>query len=116
MTDHALGARYLTACKALGVDPWRFGMRASNCVRFHKDNLWEILFWCAQGYVVPDLSDRQTLCAALTVYDEVRIPRPTDPVFLTAATHSLTAHATRTALVEALEQLAAERAACGGAP
>jgi hypothetical protein len=57
-----------------------------------------------------------TMGGVLGVYDDVRARSAPDPVYLAATVYGLTAPETQLALVEALERLAAERAACGGAP
>ena len=133
MTAPTLGARYLNACAALGVEPWREGMKLcgqrGRVVEVHHD---DADLTCAQhgrmpeahlcasvpiGGEVPDLSDPATMGTALAVYDEVRGRSAPDPVYLAATVYGLTAPETQRALVEALERIAAERGAgAGGAP
>jgi hypothetical protein len=124
MSPQTLGARYLAACAGLGVEPWLPGMRDDTgtdiVLRVHPVRLlttnrngWSRL--SPRSKAVPDLSDAATMGAALGTYDIVRGRSAPDPVYLAATVYELTARETQTALVEALERLAAERAS-GGAP
>jgi hypothetical protein len=110
MSAPTLGARYLNACAALGVfRPQREGMAL-----VHPHSATSVVM-PTDGWM-PDFRDPGTLGHALDVYDALRAPRPADPVYAAAAAHGLASPETQEAIVEALEQLAAERAACGGAP
>jgi len=105
-----LGARYLNACKVLGVyRPQREGMTL-----VHPHSATSVVN-PTDGWS-PDFRDPGTLGHALDVYDSVRGPRTAhDPVYAAAAAHGLASPETQEALVGALERLAAERAAVGGA-
>ena len=135
MSPPTLGARYLAACVRLGVVEWRAGMLSSYGERCREVDRWGITWWGERGYIVtdgavdgevPDLSDSATMGCALAVAREAghapgMFVRPTATGWTVmrgsgAGMGKLSDGPSEAeALVQALERLAAERAA-GGAP